>query len=133
MPEPAREHRAGVREHSKARIAVHWREEERVAPPPELTDQANTRDEEILGHLREQHFPRCLERYAALLIWDRWWDAILDDSNPSVLECDSPTAGSAKRFASRRNPSMTPGRDADGPVGARGDRERRRAVGIEHR
>jgi acetyl-CoA synthetase len=69
-------------EPSEAQIAVHWREEEYIQPPPDFVAQANAPDEEILERFTEDKFPECFQEYADLLTWDRRWDTVLDTSNP---------------------------------------------------
>ncbi len=66
---------------SEAQIAVHWREEEYIEPPPEFVAQANASDPAILERFSEEHFPECFTEYAEMLTWDRKWDTILDTSN----------------------------------------------------
>ncbi len=69
-------------ESSEAQIAVHWREEEYVAPPEEFKAQANANDESILGRFSPEHFPDCFVEYADMLTWDKKWDTLLDTTNP---------------------------------------------------
>ena len=67
---------------SEAQIAVHWREEEYIQPPPRFVEQANAADPAIFGRFSEEHFPDCFKEYADLLTWDAPWDTTLDTSNP---------------------------------------------------
>ena len=67
---------------SEAQIAVHWREEEYIEPPPSFVAQANASDPVIFERFAEEHFPECFTEYAEMLTWDRRWDTILDTSNP---------------------------------------------------
>jgi acetyl-CoA synthetase len=67
---------------SEAQIAVHWREEDYVEPPPGFVKQANASDPAILERFSEEHFPDCFTEYADMLTWDKRWDTILDTSNP---------------------------------------------------
>jgi acetyl-CoA synthetase len=67
---------------SEAQIAVHWREEEYVSPPPKFIGQANASDPAILERFAEENFPECFREYADLLSWDRYWHTTLDTSNP---------------------------------------------------
>ncbi len=52
---------------SEAQIAVHWREEEYVAPPTSFIGQANHADPAILDRFAESRFPDCFKEYADLL------------------------------------------------------------------
>jgi acetyl-CoA synthetase len=70
---------AGVTE---AQIAVHWREEEFIPPPPAFIGQANASDPAIFDRFGEQNFPECFREYADLLTWDAYWHTTLDTSNP---------------------------------------------------
>ena len=67
---------------SEAQIAVHWREEEYIQPPPRFVGQANAHDPAILERFREENFPECFREYADLLSWDRYWHTTLDSSDP---------------------------------------------------
>ena len=67
---------------SEAQIAVHWREEEYIQPPPRFVGQANAHDPAILDRFREENFPECFREYADLLSWDRYWHTTLDSSEP---------------------------------------------------
>jgi acetyl-CoA synthetase len=67
---------------SEAQIAVHWREEELLQPPPRFVGQANASDPAILERFREDRFPECFREYADLLSWDRYWTTTLDTSTP---------------------------------------------------
>jgi acetyl-CoA synthetase len=67
---------------SEAQIAVHWREEELYAPPPQFIGQANAADPAIRDRFREDRFPDCFKEYADLLTWDAYWHTTLDTSNP---------------------------------------------------
>jgi acetyl-CoA synthetase len=71
---------------SEAQIAVHWREEEYVPPPPEFVRQANANDPAILERFSEDKFPDCFTEYADLLTWDRKWDTVLDTSTPPFFK-----------------------------------------------
>ena len=66
---------------SEAQIAVHWREEEYLYPPPRFIGQANATDPAILERFSEEHFPECFKEYADLLSWDKYWHTTLDTSN----------------------------------------------------
>jgi acetyl-CoA synthetase len=67
---------------SETQIAVHWREEDYLAPPAAFVDQANAADPAILDRFAEQNFPECFTEYADLLRWDARWHTTLDTSNP---------------------------------------------------
>ena len=66
---------------SEAEIAVHWREEEYIYPPPSFIAQANAADPGIFERFGEKHFPECFKEYADLLTWDEYWHTALDTSN----------------------------------------------------
>jgi acetyl-CoA synthetase len=67
---------------NEAQIAVHWREEELIPPPPKFIGQANASDPAIRDQFREDRFPECFKEYADLLTWDEYWHTTLDTSNP---------------------------------------------------
>jgi acetyl-CoA synthetase len=67
---------------SESQIAVHWREEEYLFPPPRFIGQANTSDPAIRARFGEDRFPECFKEYADLLTWDRYWHTTLDTSTP---------------------------------------------------
>jgi acetyl-CoA synthetase len=67
---------------SEAQIAVHWREEEYIQPPPAFVAQANANDPAIFERFAEDKFPDCFVEYADLLTWDQRWHTTLDTSNP---------------------------------------------------
>src|SRR6478672_5837117 len=69
-------------ESSEATIAVHWREESYIPPPPQFIGQANASDPAILDRFAEENFPECFREYADLLHWDEYWHTTLDTSNP---------------------------------------------------
>src|SRR5213080_1967952 len=69
-------------ESSEATIAVHWREEGYIPPPPKFIGQANASDPAILDRFAEENFPECFREYADLLHWDQYWHTTLDTSNP---------------------------------------------------
>jgi acetyl-CoA synthetase len=73
---------AGESQVSEAQIAVHWREEEYIYPPPRFIAQANAADPAIYERFGEEHFPECFKEYADLLDWDAYWHTTLDTSNP---------------------------------------------------
>src|SRR5206468_5142249 len=65
-----------------AQIAVHWKEEERIAPPAGFVAHANLIDPMFVDSFREENFPECFRNYADLLHWDRYWHTTLDTSQP---------------------------------------------------
>jgi acetyl-CoA synthetase len=67
---------------SESEIAVHWREEEYIAPPAKFIGQANASDPAIFERFSEKNFPECFKEYADLLTWDKYWHTTLDTSNP---------------------------------------------------
>lgn len=67
-------------------IAVHWREEEKLYPPPRFIGQANMTDPDVLERFSEKHFPECYRDYAELLDWSQYWHTTLDDSNPPFFK-----------------------------------------------
>ncbi len=66
---------------SEAEIAVHWREEAYIPPPPRFVAQANAADPSIFERFGEKNFPECFREYADLLTWDRYWHTTLDTSS----------------------------------------------------
>src|SRR5436190_9960733 len=67
---------------SESQIAVHWREEEYIYPPPRFIGQANAADPDIYRQFGQDSYPECFRAYADLLTWDRYWQTTLDTSNP---------------------------------------------------
>jgi acetyl-CoA synthetase len=67
---------------SEAQIAVHWKEEEYVAPNPGFVGQANLADPAVAERFSENRFPECFREYADMLTWDHYWHTTLDASNP---------------------------------------------------
>jgi len=49
---------------SASQIAVHWREEAYLQPPPGFIGQANAADPSIQERFSEEHFPDCFKEYA---------------------------------------------------------------------
>src|SRR5437588_12218053 len=68
-------------ESSEATIAVHWREEGYIPPPPQFIGQANASDPAILDRFAEENFPECFREYADLLHWNESCTTTLDTSN----------------------------------------------------
>jgi acetyl-CoA synthetase len=69
-------------EAAEAEIAVHWKEEDYVLPPPKFIGQANLTDPSIMERFSEKNFPECFREYADMLSWDHYWHTTLDSSNP---------------------------------------------------
>ncbi len=67
---------------SEAEIAVHWKEEPLINPPPSFVAQANMKDPKVYERFSEKNFPECFHEYADMLTWERKWDKTLDTSNP---------------------------------------------------
>jgi acetyl-CoA synthetase len=65
-----------------AQIAVHWKEEDRLAPPASFVAQANLIDPALVESFREENFPECFRQYADLLDWKAYWHTTLDTSKP---------------------------------------------------
>jgi acetyl-CoA synthetase len=79
---PAADEASESSESSEATIAVHWREEGYIPPPPKFIGQANASDPAILDRFAEENFPECFREYADLLHWDEYWHTTLDTSDP---------------------------------------------------
>jgi acetyl-CoA synthetase len=69
-------------EATESQIAVHWKEEDYVTPPPQFTGQANLVDPAAVERFAEDKFPECFREYADMLVWDRYWHTTLDTSTP---------------------------------------------------
>jgi len=67
---------------TEAKIAVHWKEEDYVYPPPSFVRQANLNDPDAARKFSLKNFPQCFDAYAELLTWSRKWDTTLDTSHP---------------------------------------------------
>ncbi len=70
-----------ILETSEAQIAVHWKEEEYLYPPPRFIGQANMTDPSIYERFSLDNFPECFKEYAELLSWDHYWHTTLDTSD----------------------------------------------------
>jgi acetyl-CoA synthetase len=70
-----------VVETSEAQIAVHWGEEEYIAPSVKFIAQANMADETVYDRFSLDNFPNCFKEYADMLDWYEYWDEILDTSD----------------------------------------------------
>lgn len=69
------------REFSESEIAVHWRDEPLINPPPEFVGQANMTDPAIFQRMSLDNFPECYREYADLLEWYRYWSQTFDGSD----------------------------------------------------
>ena len=69
-------------EASEAQIAVHWQEEGYYYPSTKFIAQANMTDETIYDRFSLDNFPECFKEYADLLDWYKYWETMLDTSNP---------------------------------------------------
>lgn len=67
---------------AEAEIAVHWKEEALISPPPKFIGQANLTDPDVVRRFSEENFPECFREYADMLSWDKYWQTTLDTSNP---------------------------------------------------
>ncbi len=67
---------------TEAQIAVHWKEEEYILPPPKFIGQANLTDPAVNERFSEENFPECYREYADMLSWDEYWKTTLDTSDP---------------------------------------------------
>jgi acetyl-CoA synthetase len=63
---------------NEAQIAVHWKEEPRLPPPPSFVAQANVADPAVRERFSLDRFPDCFQEYADLLSWERRWHTTLD-------------------------------------------------------
>ncbi len=71
-----------VVETSEAQIAVHWKEEEYYYPSPKFIGQANMTDPSVFERFSLDNFPDCYTEFAELLTWYKYWDEVLDTSDP---------------------------------------------------
>ncbi|RMD89383.1 MAG: acetate--CoA ligase [Calditrichaeota bacterium] len=62
--------------------AVHWQEEEYYYPSPKFIGQANVYDPDMKKRFTLDKFPDYFVEFAELLDWDKYWEKVLDDSNP---------------------------------------------------
>ena len=67
---------------AEAQIAVHWKEEEAIPPPPRFIAQANLTDPDVDRRFALENFPECYAEYGEMLTWFERWEKILDDSTP---------------------------------------------------
>ena len=67
---------------AEAQIAVHWKEEEAIPPPPSFIAQANLTDPDVDRRFALENFPECYAEYGEMLTWYERWEKILDDSTP---------------------------------------------------
>jgi len=71
-----------VVETSEAQIAVHWKEEDYYYPSPKFIGQANLTDPSIYERFSLDHFPDYYTEFAEMLTWYKYWDEVLDTSDP---------------------------------------------------
>jgi acetyl-CoA synthetase len=67
---------------TEAEIAVHWPEEERVAPPAAVRREANLREPGARERAAGSGFPECFRESAALLDWQEPWEELFDGHDP---------------------------------------------------
>ena len=67
---------------SEAQIAVHWPEEDYFAPSSQFIAQANLTDPGVFARFSLERFPDCYKEFADLLDWYKYWETMLDTSNP---------------------------------------------------
>ena len=61
---------------------MHWREEDRVDPPPDLSASISGSDRTIRERFEKVGFPECFAEYGNLLSWSKPWTQTLDASHP---------------------------------------------------
>ena len=66
----------------ESEIAVHWQEEELIAPLPGFIAQANMADPAAFDRFSADNWPESFREYAELLDWDQYWHTTVDTSNP---------------------------------------------------
>jgi acetyl-CoA synthetase len=66
----------------ESQIAVHWKEEEYIAPNAKFVGQANLTDPAVQDRFSINNFPECFREYADMVSWDRYWHTTLDTSKP---------------------------------------------------
>jgi len=71
-----------VIETSEAQIAVHWKEEDYYYPSPKFIGQANMTDPSVYEKFSLDNFPDYYTEFAELLTWYKYWDEVLDTSDP---------------------------------------------------
>ena len=71
-----------VVETSEAQIAVHWKEEDYYYPSPKFIGQANMTDPSVYERFSLDNFPDYYTEFAELLTWYKYWDEVLDTSDP---------------------------------------------------
>src|ERR1700750_2804869 len=69
-------------ESSEATIAVHWREEGYIPPPPKFIGQANASTPALLDRFAKENFPECFRESADLLHGDESGHTPRDPSTP---------------------------------------------------
>jgi len=67
---------------SEAQIAVHWQEQDYIAPPKSFIAQANLTDPRVFKRFALDKFPECFTEFADLLDWYKKWNRTFDASKP---------------------------------------------------
>ena len=62
--------------------AVHWQEEDYYFPSPKFIGLANLSNPELKDKYTLDKFPGYYVKFAELLDWFKYWEKVLDDSNP---------------------------------------------------
>lgn len=62
--------------------AVHWQEEEYYYPTPKFIGSANLSDPALKDKFTLDKFPGYYVKFAELLDWFKYWEKVLDNSNP---------------------------------------------------
>ena len=62
--------------------AVHWQEEDYYFPSPKFIELANVSDPDLKDKYSLDKFPGYYVKFAELLDWYKYWEKVLDDSNP---------------------------------------------------
>lgn len=62
--------------------AVHWQEEDYYFPSPKFIGLANVSDPDLKDKYSLDKFPGYYVKFAELLDWYKYWEKVLDDSNP---------------------------------------------------
>jgi acetyl-CoA synthetase len=74
--------RREIVETSESQIAVHWKEEDYYYPSPKFIGQANLTDPSIYERFSLENFPDYYTEFAEMLTWYKYWDEVLDTSDP---------------------------------------------------
>ncbi len=62
--------------------SVHWQEEDYYFPSPKFIGLANVSDPDLKNKYSLDKFPGYYVKFAELLDWYKYWEKVLDDSNP---------------------------------------------------